>query len=100
MQRFRANVVVDSAGRPFEEDHWRRVRIGGVVYRFAEHCDRCLVTLIDPQTLLRGKEPIRTLARHHRWDGKTWFGIRLVPLGAGTLSVGEPVVVEETATSV
>ncbi len=96
MQRFRPNVVVESTGRPFEEDRWRRLRIGGVRYRFAEHCDRCQVTMVDPQTLLRRKEPIRTLARHHRWDGRTWFGIRLVPLGVGTVGVGEPVTVEET----
>jgi hypothetical protein len=23
------------------------------------------------------------MARHRRWDGKTWFGIRLVPTGGG-----------------
>jgi uncharacterized protein YcbX len=97
MQRFRPNVVVETAGQPFEEDHWRRVRIGEVVYRFAEHCDRCHVTMIDPHTQARRKEPIRTLALRHRWDGKTWFGIRLVPLGPGTVGVGDPVVVEQTA---
>lgn len=78
---------------PFAEDGWRQIRIGEVDYRFAERCDRCMVTTIDPDSLEHGKEPIRTLARHRKRDGKTWFGVRLVPLSVGLLSVGDPVVV-------
>lgn len=91
MGRFRPNVVVEGDLEPFVEDTWRSIRIGTVEHRFAEHCDRCVVTTIDPLTRERGKEPIRTLARHRRWDGKTWFGIRIVPLGTGTISVGDAV---------
>ncbi|MRX44461.1 MOSC domain-containing protein [Agromyces kandeliae] len=76
--RFRPNVVVDGDA-PFAEDAWTQVRIGGVRFHFGEVCDRCVMTTIDPETLARGKEPIRTLARHRKWDGATWFGIRLVP---------------------
>ncbi len=46
---------------------------------------------IEPTTLAGGKEPIRTLARHRRWDRKTWFGTRLVPMGTGTIFVGDTV---------
>jgi hypothetical protein len=49
------------------------------------------MTTVDPVTLAGGKEPIRTLARYRRWDRKTWFGTRLVPLGTGTIRVGDPV---------
>jgi uncharacterized protein YcbX len=94
MERFRPSVVVDLADTPFGEDGWRRVRIGAVAFRFAEHCDRCALTTIDPDTLVAGKEPLRTLARYRRWDHKTWFGIRLVPLTAGVVYVGDPVAVE------
>ena len=92
MRQFRPNVVIDS-DEPFVEDEWRHIRIGDVSYRFAEHCDRCVVTTIDPVTLQHSKEPIRTLARHRKWDGKTWFGIRIIPLGTGVLSVGDEVTV-------
>lgn len=91
MVRFRPNVVIDG-DEPFAEDTWATVRIGDVEYRTAETCDRCVVTTIDPETLERGKEPMRTLARHRRWDGKTWFGTRLVPLGDGELRLGDAVV--------
>ena len=90
MQRFRPNVAIDG-GAPFEEDGWPTVRIGDVDFRTTMVCDRCVMTTIDPVTLLGGPEPIRTLARHRRWDGTTWFGTRLVALGVGTIRVGDAV---------
>ncbi|MCW2751701.1 MAG: sulfurase, partial [Aeromicrobium sp.] len=93
MGRFRPNVVVGGDLAPFAEDDWRNLEIGGVPYRFAEHCDRCVVTPIDPRTLQHSKEPIRTLAGHRKWDGKTWFGIRIIPVTTGTLSVGDAVTI-------
>lgn len=91
--RFRPNVVVNGV-EPFAEDHWHTIRIGEVTYRQTQRCDRCAVTTIDPVTLVSGKEPIRTLARHRRADGKTWFGIRLTPVDVGpgqTIAVGDRV---------
>jgi uncharacterized protein YcbX len=97
MLRFRPSVVVDGDLEPFEEDRWQRVRIGDVTYRFGEHCDRCVMTTLDPATTRGGKEPLRTLARHRRWHGKTWFGVRLIPTSAGRLAVGDGVHVLEVS---
>jgi uncharacterized protein YcbX len=91
MMRFRPSVVVDGDIEPFVEDRWQLVQIGDVSYRFGEHCDRCVMTTIDPVTLAGGKEPIRTLAKHRRWDGSVWFGVRLIPTNTGRLSVGDEV---------
>jgi uncharacterized protein YcbX len=88
--RFRPNVVVDG-GAPFAEEAWSTVRIGDVEFRKTMVCDRCVMTTIDPVTLNGGKEPIRSLARHRRRDGKTWFGIRLAPVSAGRIHVGDAV---------
>jgi uncharacterized protein YcbX len=77
--RFRPNVVVDG-GTPFAEDSWDDVTIGSVPFRRTMVCDRCVMTTIDRDTLGTSKEPIRTLARHRKWDGATWFGIRLTPV--------------------
>ena len=61
-------------------------------------CDRCVMTTIDRTTRESGKEPIRTLARHRKWDGATWFGIRLTPVlplaGGATIRVGDEVVAQ------
>lgn len=88
--RFRPSVIVSGA-EAFAEDGWREVRIGAVPFRVSELCDRCAVTTIDPETQVKGKEPLRTLSRRRKWDGKTWFGIRLVPRETGRIKVGDPV---------
>ncbi len=93
MRRFRPSVVVDGT-EPFAEEGWARVRIGPVTFRGGGACMRCVLTTIDPWTMARGKEPVRTLARRHRRDGKTWFGLNLVPRSRGTVRVGDEVVVE------
>jgi uncharacterized protein len=108
MRRFRPSVVVAGAS-PWAEDGWRRLRIGDVVFRSVKGCDRCVLTTIDPDTAVTGKEPIATLARSRRWDGKVWFGVNLIPDSpqhggaasvaepAGAIAVGNPVRILEQA---
>jgi uncharacterized protein YcbX len=91
--RFRPSVVVEGDVEPFAEDRWERVQIGDIEYRFAEHCDRCVMTTIDPETRVQGKEPIRTLSKYRRWEGAVWFGVRLIPMRTGQVSLGDPVTV-------
>ncbi len=89
--RFRANILVDGVAAPFAEDSWSGIRIGDVRLRVASGVDRCVMTTIDAGDLSRGPEPIRTLARHRRRDGRTWCAIHLVPLSEGTIRVGDAV---------
>ncbi len=90
MDRFRPNAVVDHT-EAWAEDGWRRVRIGEVTFRAVKPSGRCVVTTTDQRTAERGKEPLRTLARHHRIGGKAVFGQNLIPEHTGTLRVGDPV---------
>jgi uncharacterized protein YcbX len=97
MQRFRPNVVVRGAA-PWAEDDWRRIRIGAAEFRLVKGCDRCVMTTLDPDTAVGGKEPIATLARYRRWNGKTWFGVNLVPDTPGRdIRVGDEVAVLDAA---
>ena len=91
VERFRPNLVVDGDLEPFEEDHWSEVQVGAVTFRVVKPVDRCVMTTIDPTTHEGGHEPIRTLARHRRWDGLTWFGVQLVPEVRGTIRLGDEV---------
>ncbi|MFW5472324.1 MOSC domain-containing protein [Knoellia sp. CPCC 206450] len=92
MERFRPNVVVEGDLEPFVEDAWTTVRLGEVTFRIAKPVDRCVMTTIDLASLETGREPIRTLARHRRWDGATWFAVQLIPDGTGLVHVGDEVV--------
>lgn len=93
MTRFRPSVVV--SGSPgWAEDGWRRLRIGEVTFRVAKPCGRCVLTTIDPDTAVQGREPLATLARRRRWDGKAWFGVNLIPDApppGAMIAVGDPV---------
>lgn len=91
IDRFRPNVVIDGDLEPFVEDTWSTVRLGEVTFRVAKPVDRCVMTTIDLTGLAKGKEPIRTLARQRRWDGKTWFAMQLIPDGTGVVRVGDEV---------
>jgi len=99
MTRFRPNVVV--AGTPaWTEDGWRRVRIGSATFRVVKSCSRCVLTTIDPETAVKGREPLRTLVRHRSWGGATWFGVNLIPDEPNhTIRVGDRVRVLDRADS-
>ncbi|OKK03425.1 molybdenum cofactor biosysynthesis protein [Streptomyces sp. CB03234] len=90
MDRFRPTVVVEGTA-PWDEDRWTRLAIGGVTFRVAKPCARCVVTTTDQTTARRGKEPLRTLARHRLIGKKMIFGQNLIPEHTGTLRVGDPV---------
>ena len=91
MRRFRPNLVIDG-GEAWAEDGWRRLQIGDATFRAVKGSDRCALTLSDPETGVRGREPIRTLARIRRFDGRTWFGMNLIPDTPGaSVEVGAPV---------
>ncbi|MCA1782865.1 MAG: MOSC domain-containing protein [Dermatophilaceae bacterium] len=91
MDRFRPNLVVDGDLAAFVEDGWQEVCVGDVTFDVAKCIDRCVLTTIEPASLDSGPEPIRSLARHHAWDGATWFGIQLIPRSAGTVRIGDSV---------
>jgi len=94
MTRFRPNVVVTGA-RPWDEDHWHRVRIGAVTFRVAKPCGRCVVTTTDQVTGQRGSQPLKMLARHRRFGKQLVFGQNMIPdqlpAGGGVIRVGDRV---------
>ncbi|WP_199548189.1 MOSC domain-containing protein [Streptomyces sp. N35] len=90
MNRFRPNVVIAGTA-PWAEDDFRRVAIGEAVFRVVKPCGRCVVTTTNQTTAERGKEPLRTLARHRRFDDQLVFGQNLIPETTGTIRVGDAV---------
>jgi uncharacterized protein YcbX len=99
MTRFRPNLIVRGAPA-FDEDTWARIRVGDAVFRVVKDCDRCVLTTLDPVTGDKQMEPIATLARHRKWDGKTWFAVNLIPdTPDARVRVGDEVEVLERRTA-
>lgn len=94
MIRFRPNLVVTGTA-PYDEDRWRRVRIGDVTFRVAKPCSRCIIPTIDPRSAKRSREPLQTLATYRRRENKIYFGQNLVHDGPGELCEGMSVEVLE-----
>jgi uncharacterized protein YcbX len=94
MTRFRPNIVVEGS-TAWAEDDWRghRLQIGDVVFRVIQGHGRCVVTTTDQDTGARGREPLRTLARHRNFDQSLQFGVVMIPEHLGTVSVGDEIVV-------
>jgi uncharacterized protein YcbX len=94
MLRFRPNLVVSDC-TAFAEDSWKRIRIGGLVFRVAKPCSRCVIPTIDFTTGESAREPLQTLMQYRRRDNKVYFGQNLVHEGGGSLEVGLPVEILE-----
>ncbi|AVP83899.1 flavodoxin [Aeromonas hydrophila] len=99
MSQFRTNLVA-SGTLPFEEDGWKRIRIGEVEFRVAKPCSRCIMTTVEPGTdrFNALKEPLATLTRYRRGeDGEVYFGQNLVALNEGWIEAGSEIEVLERA---
>ncbi len=53
MEQFRPNLVVSGASAR-EEDSWKVIRIGDVVFDVVKPCSRCIFTTVSPE---RAKHP-------------------------------------------
>jgi hypothetical protein len=87
-RRFRANLVIGGVGGLGERD-WvgRRLRIGGAELLVREHCERCLVTTIDPDTL----EIEPAILTRIRREFNALMGVYCEVALAGEVAAGDPV---------
>ncbi len=96
MNRFRPSVVVAGA-EPWDEDHWRRIRIGSVSFRVVKPCGRCIVTTTDQRTGERGSQPLTMLGVKRRFGQDLVFGQNLIPDGPGVIGLGDGVEILDRA---
>ncbi len=65
MNRFRTNFVF-TGGKPFEEDDWKKFKIGEIKFRTVKPCARCVITTTDQETAERVHEPLLTLSKYRK----------------------------------
>lgn len=86
MAHFRPNLVVDG-NIAWEEDKWKRVKIGEVILRIPKPCARCTIINIDPHTGEKDKEVLLTLSQERMIDGKILFGINAIVEKTGKIQL-------------
>ncbi|GEM75812.1 hybrid-cluster NAD(P)-dependent oxidoreductase [Vibrio sagamiensis] len=97
MDQFRTNLVI-AGTQPFEEDSWKRIRIGEVEFNSVKACERCILTTVNTErgTLRESKEPLKTLQQFRANErGGVFFGQNLVPVNEGMIRQGDVVEVLE-----
>lgn len=99
MNRFRPNIVISGATE-HQEDELREIIINGLTLHGVKPCARCVMTTIDIETGLKGKEPMKTLATYRKTGHKILFGENFIPAVEGTINVGDNIIVMETKSSV
>ncbi|TDJ56520.1 MAG: MOSC domain-containing protein [Ignavibacteria bacterium] len=90
MTRFRTNFDF-SGGKPFDEDNWKTIKIGEMVFHSTKSCPRCVITTIDQNTGTKDKEPLKTLATFRQKDNRVLFGMNMVANGTGKVNVGDEI---------
>jgi uncharacterized protein YcbX len=88
MNRFRPNIVFTGGG-PYEEDMMHTFTIGNITFYGVKLCARCVMTTIDQENAIAGKEPLKTLARYRLKNKKIMFGQNLSHKGLGEIRVEE-----------
>lgn len=92
MNRFRPNIVM-AGGQPFEEDTLKQFRINEIDFYGVKPCTRCVVTTTSQETGIRGKEPLKTLAKYRMANNKVYFGQNVLCGGEGLVKSGDEIVV-------
>nr|WP_224770525.1 YcbX family protein [Citrobacter freundii] len=94
MEQFRPNLVVSGAGA-WEEDTWKVIRIGDVIFDVAKPCSRCIFTTVSPEKGQKhpSGEPLATLQTFRTAvdNGDVDFGQNLIARNSGVIRVGDEV---------
>lgn len=97
MAQFRPNLVIEG-NKAFEEDNWKRIKIGEVEFENVKPCERCIFITLNPETAERLKkgEPLKALGKFRTQKGQgIHFGINLVALNSGVINLNDKVEILE-----
>ncbi len=87
--RFRPNIIIDGDGlAPFEETQWvgSTFQAGTATLAAAALCERCVLTTIDPETLVKSPSFLKLIVEEHA----ACFGVYCRVQNPGLMSVGDP----------
>ena len=88
MNRFRPSFVF-SWGNPYEEDNWKKFKIGAVEFEAVKPCARCVIATTDQQTAVVNDEPLKTLSTYRKINNNVMFGMNVVCHKTGSITINE-----------
>ena len=98
MDRFRPNIVITGCA-PYEEDQWKSIQIGEIIFDFPKPCSRCTVTTVDQETGIfekeKGKNPLKALSLYRNTEKGILFGQDMTHRSTGKLQVGQSIIILE-----
>ncbi|OOG75194.1 MOSC domain-containing protein [Algoriphagus sp. A40] len=94
MNRFRPNIVF-SGGSPYLEDSLSKIKIGELEFQIVKPCARCVMTTVDQEHGVKGKEPLKTLSTYRTLNGKVYFGQNVVALQSGKIRIGDVILPQD-----
>lgn len=90
-----------SGASAWEEDRWKVIRIGDVVFDVVKPCSRCIFTTVSPEKGQKhpAGEPLKTVQsfRTAQDNGDVDFGQNLIARNSGVIRVGDEVEILATA---
>jgi uncharacterized protein YcbX len=107
MSRFRPNIVIQGGNslQPFEEDKWKIILIGDIVFAIVKACPRCKQSCTDQITGQVSPEPVEIMKSFRRGTsssdddgGAVFFAQNAIPIGrveGRSIKVGDTVTVLE-----
>ena len=90
MNRFRPNIVL-AGGQPFEEDTMEQFSINEINFYGVKLCERCVITTSNQETSIKGKEPLKALAKYRMTNNKVLFGQNVLCGAEGVIRVGDEI---------
>ena len=97
IRNFRPNLVING-DYAYEEDEWKRIRIGEVTFEITKPCSRCILTTVDPETGVKSQdgEPLKTLIKSRQLPEGICFGVNMRACNEGIVQIGDSLEVLET----
>lgn len=89
-QNFRPNIVVQGC-EAFEEDQWRKIRIGDIEFDIVKSCSRCVIPSIDLETAEKNKPVMTVMLKHRRQGKKVYVGQNLIHRGFGDIHINQKI---------
>lgn len=92
MDRFRPNIVFEGADA-FEEDRMEHFVINDINFYAVTPCARCVITTINQQTGVQGKEPLKTLSTYRKAGNNIYFGQNVLYDRSGIINIGDKITI-------